>query len=145
MEAMADLTDSCVLLADRHHGLSEGVRGLLETAFDSVFMVGDEPSLLEGSQRLRPPVVIIDLALAAGDVNGLLGRVIERSPQSKVILLTVHDEPSVGDAALRAGARGVVLKRAIATDLLAAIGEVLAGRSYVSPSLGTGRCGSAAS
>ena len=142
---MADLTDSCVLLADRHHGLSEGVRGLLETAFDSVFMVGDEPSLLEGSQRLRPPVVIIDLALAAGDVNGLLGRVIERSPQSKVILLTVHDEPSVGDAALRAGARGVVLKRAIATDLLAAIGEVLAGRSYVSPSLGTGRCGSAAS
>ena len=141
---MADLTGSCVLLADRHHGLSEGVRGLLETAFDSVFMVGDEPSLLEGSQRLRPPVVIIDLALAAGDVNGLLGRVAERSPQSKVVALTVHDEPSVADAALRAGAHGVVLKRAIATDLLEAIGEVLAGRQYVSPGLAGGRCGSAA-
>jgi DNA-binding NarL/FixJ family response regulator len=142
---MADLTGSCVLLADRHHSLSEGVRGLLETAFDSVFMVGDEPSLLEGSQRLRPPVVIIDLALAAGDVDGLLGRVAERSPQSKVLVLTVHDEPSVADAALRAGAHGVVLKRAIATDLLEAIGEVLAGRHYVSPSLAAGRCGSAGS
>ena len=136
---MADLTGSCVLLADRHHGLSEGVRGLLETVFDSVFMVGDEPSLLEGSQRLRPPLVIIDLALAAGDVDGLLDRVAERSPQSKIIVLTVHDEPSVADAALRAGARGVVLKRAIATDLLAAIDEVLAGRAYVSLGLASGR------
>jgi len=127
-----DFTGSCVLLADRHHGLSEGVRGLLETSFESVFMVGDEPSLLEGAQRLHPPVVILDLALAAGDVTGLLGRVTTRSPQSKVIVLTVHDEPTVSDAALRAGAHGVVLKRAIATDLLAAIDDVLAGGQYVS-------------
>ena len=132
---MADLTGGCVLLADRHHGLSEGVRGLLETAFASVFMVGDEASLLEGAGRLRPPVVIVDLSLAAGDVDGLLGRVVERSPQSKLVVLTVHDEPSVADAALRAGASGVVLKRAIATDLLGAVREVVAGRQYVSPGL----------
>ena len=130
-----DPTGSCVLLADRHHGLSEGVRGLLESSFDSVFMVGDEQSLLEGAQRLRPPVVILDLTLAAGDVEGLLGRVATRSPESKVIVLTVHDEPNVSAAALRAGAHGVVLKRAIATDLLTAIDEVLAGRQFVSPGL----------
>jgi len=130
-----DPTGSCVLLADRHHGLSEGVRGLLESSFDSVFMVGDEQSLLEGAQRLRPPVVILDLTLAAGDVEGLLGRVATRSPESKVIVLTVHDEPTVSAAALRAGAHGVVLKRAIATDLLTAIDEVLAGRQFVSPGL----------
>ncbi len=132
---MTHISGRCVLLADRHHGLSEGVRGLLEAAFDSVFMVGDEASLLEGAHRLRPPVVIVDLSLAAGDAQGLLSRVIARSPDSKVVVLTVHDEPSVADAALRAGAHAVVLKRAIATDLLTAITEVVAGRRYASPGL----------
>jgi len=42
---MADQAVNCVLLADRHHGLSEGVRGLFETAFDAVVMVADETSL----------------------------------------------------------------------------------------------------
>ena len=132
---MTETTGTCVLLADRHHGLSEGVRGLLEASFGSVFMVGDETSLLDGAQRLRPPVVIVDLALAAGDMAGLIDRVLGFSPESKVIVLTVHDEPNVADAALRAGARGVVLKRVIATDLLSAVDEVLAGRTYVSPGL----------
>jgi len=132
---MTETTGTCVLLADRHHGLSEGVRGLLEASFGSVFMVGDETSLLDGAQRLRPPVVIVDLALAAGDMAGLIDRVLGFSPESKVIVLTVHDEPNVADAALRTGARGVVLKRVIATDLLSAVDEVLAGRTYVSPGL----------
>jgi DNA-binding NarL/FixJ family response regulator len=129
---MADTTGSCVLLADRHHGLSEGVRGLLETMFDSVFMVGDEPSLLEGTQRLHPQVVIVDLSFAGGDIDALLARVVQRSPLSRIVLLTVCDEPSVAQAAVRAGAHAVVLKRAIATDLLHAIGETLAGRPFVS-------------
>jgi DNA-binding NarL/FixJ family response regulator len=132
---MMNTTGTCVLLADRHHGLSEGVRDLLEASFDSVFMVGDETSLLDGAQRLRPPVVIVDLTLAAGDVAGLIRRVVGRSPASKVIVLTVHSEPNVGEAALRAGASGVILKRMIASDLLTAVDEVTAGRTYVSPCL----------
>lgn len=130
-----DAPATCVLLADRHHGLSEGVRGLLETSFDTVFMVGDESSLLDGAQRLAPPVVIIDLTFAAGDLHGLLGRVLARSPQSKLVVLTVYDTPNIADIALHAGAHGVVLKRCIATDLLAAIDEVRAGRKFVSPGL----------
>jgi hypothetical protein len=46
---------SCVLLTDRHHGLTEGVRGLLETAFGSVVMVADEASLLEGALTFGHP------------------------------------------------------------------------------------------
>jgi DNA-binding NarL/FixJ family response regulator len=57
----------CVLLADRHHSLIQGVRGLLETAFGTIFMVADEASLLEGVERLTPSVAIVDLALARGD------------------------------------------------------------------------------
>ncbi len=128
---MAHTTGSCVLLADRHHGLSEGVRGLLESTFTSVFMVGDEDSLLDGAQRLQPQVVIVDLSFAAGDLDGLIGRVMKRSPASRVLVLTVFDEPSVADRVFRAGAHAVVLKRAIATDLLHAIDETLAGRRFV--------------
>jgi hypothetical protein len=45
---MTKQLSDCVLLADRHHGLSEGIRGLLETSFNSVFPVADETSLIEG-------------------------------------------------------------------------------------------------
>ena len=60
---MTKRLSDCVLLADRHHGLSEGIRGLLETTFSSVFMVADETSLIEGAGLLRPAVVVIDLLL----------------------------------------------------------------------------------
>ena len=126
-------TGNCVLLADRHHTLAEGVRDLLASAFACVFTVGDETSLLEGAQRLQPRVVVIDLKFAQGDLPAVLAEILRKSPGSKIVVLTVHDEPSVARAALRAGAQGVVLKRAISTDLLAAIDEVLAGREYVSP------------
>lgn len=126
---------SCVLLADQHHGLRDSVRGLLETEFETVFMVADEASLLGGAERLRAAVVVIDLSLAGGDMRGLLARVSERAPGSKVLMLTVHDEPSVADAALTAGANGVVLKRSLATDLLPAIEALLAGKRYLSPGI----------
>ena len=63
---------SCVLLADRHHGLTEGVRGLLATAFGSVVMVADEASLIEGAGRLQPDMAIVDLSLAPGQPTELV-------------------------------------------------------------------------
>jgi len=115
---------SCVLLADRHHGLTEGVRGLLETAFGSVVMVADEASLLEGAGRLRPDVAVVDLSLAQDSGLGWLRELRRRCPELKVIALSVHDEDSVRRAAMEAGADAFVLKRAIATDLLAAVERV---------------------
>ena len=95
---MSEQPARCVLLADRHHSLIEGVRGLLETAFGTIFMVADEASLLEGVERLTPSVAIVDLALAGGDWLRLLRTVRERSPASKVIVLSLYDEMSVADA-----------------------------------------------
>ena len=133
---------ACVLLADRHHRLSEGVRGLLETAFSGVFMVADPSSLMDGAERLSPEVVIVDASLAQGDVVELIRSIRDRAPSAKVLLLSVHDEPAVVDAALAAGADGLVLKRSIATDLLPAIDALLAGRRFVSTAIGH-RSGSA--
>ena len=126
---------SVVLLADRHHGLRDSVRGLLETEFDTVFMVADEASLLEGLGRLRPAIVIVDLSLSGGDMGGLLERVRVRSSASKVVMLTVHDEPTVAKAALGAGADAVVMKRSLSTDLHPALDALREGKQYLSPGL----------
>lgn len=130
---MTNQNSSCVLLADQHHGLRDSVRGLLETEFETVFMVANEASLLEGAERLQPPVVVLDLSLSAGNLRSLLGRIGTRAPNAKVLLLSVHDEPTVAESALAAGADAVVLKRCLATDLLAAVDAVLAGQRYISP------------
>jgi two-component system secretion response regulator SsrB len=118
---MPGKADSCVLLADRHHGLTEGVRGLLETAFRTVVMVADRTSLLEGAVRLRPDVAVVDLSLAQDGGLDWLRTLRSRSPDLKVIVVSVHDEPNVREAALKAGADAFVLKRAIVTDLLPAV------------------------
>jgi DNA-binding NarL/FixJ family response regulator len=126
---MSDKPLSCVLLADRHHGLTEGVRGLLETAFGSVVMVADEASLVDAASRLRPDVAVVDLSLARERGLGWLRAVRERCPDLKIIVLSVHDEESVRAAAVAAGADAFVLKRAIATDLLAAVESVRGDRT----------------
>lgn len=126
----------CVLVADRNHRLSEGIRGLLETTFDKVFMVADQASLIEGAQRLAPTLVVVDVSLAQGDLAELLGSIHESAPAAKVLLLSVHDEGAVATSALEAGADGFVFKRAIASDLLPAVDALLAGGRYVSLGVG---------
>ena len=101
---------SCVLLADRHHGLTEGVRGLLETAFGTVVMVADEASLIDGAGRLQPDVVVVDLSLAQVAGLGWLRTLRQRCPDLKVILISVHDEESVRAAAMAAGADALFIE-----------------------------------
>lgn len=115
---------SCVLLADRHHGLTEGVRGLLETVFGTVVMVADEVSLIEGAVRLEPEVAVVDLSLAQGGNLDWLRELRKRCPDLKVVVLSVHDEPSVRLAAMHAGGDAFVLKRQIATELLSVVDAV---------------------
>jgi two-component system secretion response regulator SsrB len=119
---------SCVLLADRHHGLAEGLRGLLESAFGSAVMLAGQTSLIEAAGRLRPDVVVADLALAQDHGPDWLSAIRERCPGLKVIVLSVHDEDNVRRAALKAGADAFVVKRDIATCLLAAVDAVRGGR-----------------
>ena len=127
---MLVVTSACVLIADRHNGLFERIRGLLETVFDQVFLVTDKSSLVEGAGRLQPTVILMDLSYAAGDLSGLMHELRDHAPATKLLLLSVHDEPTVVAAAVAAGADGLVLKRAIARDLMPAIDALLAGKRY---------------
>jgi|SRR5262245_24509732 len=133
MHSMSKADAHCVLLADPHHGLSEGVRALLATTFDTVVMVADEISLFESARRLQSDLAIVDLSLSRGDGLEMVRQLRGRFPQMKLIILSIHNQSSVGRSVLAAGAHGFVVKRAIATDLLAAADAVLAGQQYVSP------------
>lgn len=125
----------CVLLADRHHGLRDSVRGLLESVFETVFMVATPASLLVGLGQLKPAIVVIDVSLAEGDIKGLLSQVRKRAPDTRVMMLTVHDEAPVTTAMLLAGADAVVLKRCLGSDLLDAVDALRVGERYISPGL----------
>jgi DNA-binding NarL/FixJ family response regulator len=133
---MSKSATKCVLLADRHSGLAEGIRGLLESSFGIVVMVADEASLLDGASRLQPDVAIVDLSL--GRERGLdwLRALHAQCPRLKVIALSVHDEANVRRAALDAGADAFVLKRAIATDLLTVVDATLRRRENGAPEVG---------
>ncbi len=125
----------CVLLADAHHGLSEGVRRLLATTFEAIVMVADEVSLFETAARLQSDLAVVDLTLARGDGVDLVRRFRGRFPNTRMIVVSVHDQSTVSRSVLEAGADGFVVKRAIATDLLAAADAVLAGSRFVSPGI----------
>jgi DNA-binding NarL/FixJ family response regulator len=90
-------------------------------------MVADEVSLCETAQQLRPDIAVVDLVLARGDVRALMRRLRNACAGMKVIVLSVHDERAVSNAAREAGADGFVVKGRIATDLLTGIAAVLRG------------------
>jgi len=125
----------CVILADSHQNLLEGIRGLLEAIFETVVMVADKKSLFEAADKLKPKLAIMDLSLpVSGEVN--VARDFKtRNPQLKFIILSVHDESEAVSEVMSAGASGFVLKRSIVTDLFPAVREVLRGGTYISPSL----------
>jgi DNA-binding NarL/FixJ family response regulator len=122
----------CVLLADAHHGVSEGVRNLLATMFETVVMVADEVSLFESAGRLHSDLAVVDLALSRGNGLDFVRRLRGRFPEMKFLIVSIHDQPSVSRAVVEAGANGFVGKRGLAMHLLAAADAVLAGQQYVS-------------
>jgi DNA-binding NarL/FixJ family response regulator len=129
---MSTVSEPCVLIADRHHGLFEGIRDLLSTTFDRIFLVTDRASLFDGAARLQPTVILLDLSYAAGNLPDLMCELRRHAPAAKLLLLSVYDEPAVVTSATAAGADGLVVKRAISSDLLPAIDVLLAGRRYFS-------------
>jgi DNA-binding NarL/FixJ family response regulator len=127
--------NECVILADSHLTVLEGLRELLESTFNAIIMVADENSLFRVIDKTRPDMAIIDLSLnASGDIN-ITSKFRSLYPELKFIVLSVYDDPLVAESVIEKGANGFVLKRSVAVDLLAAVQAVLQGRIYVSPGI----------
>jgi two-component system secretion response regulator SsrB len=138
---MSKTASNCVLLANPHHRLSEGLHSLLATTFETVVMVADEASLLESARRLQSDLAVVDLGLSRGTGLEMVRRLRDNFPEMKLIIISLYDQSSVRRAVMEAGANGFVVKHAIATDLLAAADAVLAGQRYLSPEVGQRRTG----
>ena len=124
-----------VILADRHQNMLAGERTLLESMFETVFMVADEASLIEAAEMLNPDLIIADLSLPVSKELNVARRLKKTFPGIRLIILSVHDEGTAVGECLEAGAAGFVLKRTAVNDLVAAIETVLKGGVYVSPTV----------
>jgi DNA-binding NarL/FixJ family response regulator len=124
-----------VLLADSHLGMLGGVHSLLDALFQTVLMVADERSLMEAVTTFKPDIVVVDLSLPDEGEANIAKRLLERHPNLRLVVLSVHDEPTVVGHMLKAGVAGFVLKRSAAMDLVPAVQEVLRGGTYVCPAL----------
>jgi DNA-binding NarL/FixJ family response regulator len=123
-----------VLLADDHIAFLESVSRLLTAAFDIVALAGDGRQALDLARRLRPDVVVLDVAMPELDGFQTLEQLRRDGPETRVVFLTMHRDDEFVSAAINAGAHGYVLKSRIHLDLISAIDHALAGRLFV-PSL----------
>jgi len=124
-----------VLLADDHAIVAEGLAGLLREEFTLLGTVTDGPALLEAARRERPDVIVSDIAMPGMTGLEVLRRLRAESLPCRVVFLTMHADAPLAAEALRAGASGFVVKHAAGEELLIAIHEALAGRTYLTPRL----------
>jgi DNA-binding NarL/FixJ family response regulator len=124
-----------VMVADDHRIVAEGLRSLLEKNYDVIGVVHDGRQLLAEASRLKPDVIVLDIAMPL--LNGLdAGARLKSSlPTAKLVFLTMKDDANLAAAALSLGAVGYVLKHTAASELVKAVSKVLQGRSYVTEKL----------
>lgn len=125
-----------VLIADDHPVFRFGLRALLE-AEDDTEVVGEATTGSEAAvlaAKLKPDVILVDLNMP--DLNGLEAtrRILKENPETSILVITMFDDDSVF-AAMRAGARGYVLKGAEGEETLRAIRAVAKGQAIFSPAI----------
>jgi DNA-binding NarL/FixJ family response regulator len=124
-----------ILIADDHTLVAEAFKSLLEPEYDVVRMVTDGRSLVSCAMETKPNVVLLDLGMPL--LNGLdAGQELKKLlPKTKLIVITMNEDPEVASKALRHWASGYLLKKSASIELKTAIFEVLRGRSYVTPTM----------
>jgi DNA-binding NarL/FixJ family response regulator len=122
-----------LLLADDHQMLVDALRSILEPKYEVVGSASDGRSLLKAAEKLRPDVIVIDIAMP--NLNGLdAGRQLkQKMPAVKLIFMTMNEDPYLVGEAFRAGASAFLLKQAAGFELIDAIEKVLRRSKYLTP------------
>ena len=127
-----------VLLVDDHALVRRGFRRMLEddAEIEVLGEASDGHDAVEAAARLHPAVVVMDFALPS--MNGAVATrlILKESPQTAVLMLSMHAEASFVRTCLEAGARGYLLKNAMDLELVAAVKQVAAGARVLDPRLG---------
>ena len=121
-----------ILVAEDHKLMRNRVVRLLKSEFEVVGAVESGPALLEAAARLKPDVCVLDISMpVVSGIEAAAQLKLSDSP-TKVIFLTIHNDSDFVGAAFKSGAEGYVFKTRMAADLLIAVREVMAGRTFLS-------------
>lgn len=126
-----------VVIVDDHALIREGIKKLLELeeSFDIVALAGDGVEALEVIEKVRPDVVLLDINMP--NMNGIdcLKQIKAQYPDTKVVMLTIHEDAEYLIETINIGAEGYVLKDADVSSLVKAIQKVVQGEVYIHPTL----------
>ncbi len=122
-----------VLIADDHAVLRAGLKLLINAQSDMevVGEAGDGPATVRTAQTIAPHVVLLDLTMPGARFTQTIEQLAQVAPSSRVLVLTMHDDPAYLQTALLAGASGYIVKKAADVELLTAIRAVHHGRTFV--------------
>jgi len=126
-----------ILLADDHAVIRSGLRALLQqqTDFQVVGEANDGREAVALAESLHPDVVVMDLTMPILNGTEASRQIAAKFPEAAVIILTMHSDEAYVLRALKAGAKGYLLKESAESDLIQAIRAVRQGKSYFSPAV----------
>jgi two-component system response regulator NreC len=127
-----------VVLIDDHAVVRSGLRLLLDAQHD-IEVVGEGGNAQDAvfrARALKPDVMLLDVVMPGESGIEVVPKLLNESPQTNILVLSMQDDPSYVREAFAAGAKGYVLKEAADEEVVSAIREVAAGGSYVHPALG---------
>jgi DNA-binding NarL/FixJ family response regulator len=126
-----------ILLGDDHTLVRQGIRKILETRADwsVVAEAGDGRDAVRKALQLEPEVAILDIGMPL--LNGIEAtrQITRKSPGVHVLIVSMHSDEAYITQALQAGATGYLLKDSADSDLIRAVDDVAAGRSFLSPAV----------
>jgi DNA-binding NarL/FixJ family response regulator len=124
-----------VLLVDDHPGFRRGVSSLLSQEADLTICgeASSAPMALEAMRQLKPDIAIVDISMPGTNGIELIKLMLSEQPKLKILVLSMHDESLWGLRALRAGAKGYVMKAEAMENVLNAVRKVLQGEIHISP------------
>ncbi len=126
-----------ILIADDHGVLRAGLRALLsaESDLEVVADADNGTDALKLAKKLQPEVVLLDVNMPGLGGIEVTKKLKEILPEAKVLILTVHEDESLFQEAIQAGASGYIIKRAVESELIDAIRAVKRGDLYVHPAM----------
>jgi DNA-binding NarL/FixJ family response regulator len=127
-----------ILLVDDHPTFRRGLAAAIAEHADLVVCgeAEDAQKALEAMRRLKPDIAIIDISLPGTNGIELIKQMVAEQPTLAFLVLSMHDETYFALRALRAGAKGYVMKAEAPSEIIAAIRKIQKGELYVSPRLG---------
>jgi two-component system response regulator NreC len=129
-----------VIIADDHGVVRAGLRTLIkgEPSLELVAEATGGVEAVDLATRFKPDILLLDLSMPDMDGITVTQKVRIVSPQTKLLILTVHEDESLLRKAIQSGASGYVLKRAAETELISAINIVSRGDLYIDPAMARG-------